>query len=168
MRRWLWKLLPGLCLVLLAGTALAGGVVVSLEGEVPNPQAGTPFEVGFNIYSAHDGSPQAGFHPIVTATNAATGETITAHARAEGEAGHYTVALSLRSAGTWQWQIRPEADYPADLVSPLTPIIVAAPAAASAPSFVGVPRPLWGVLALLAAVAVAAVLTARRLPPVRA
>jgi hypothetical protein len=171
MQRFLLKLLPGLCLVLLAGTALAGGVVVSLVGDVPNPEAGQPFDVRFNIHSAHDGSAQGEFHPTVTAINAGTGEKVTAQAQAAGEVGQYQATLTLPTAGTLNWEILPEAGYPRDLVSQLTPLTVAAPSAAvttAAPSFAGVPVMLWVVLAALAAVAVVAVITGRRLPTVRA
>lgn len=171
MRRLLLKLLPGLCLLLLAGTALAGGVVVSLLGEVPNPQAGAPFDIRFTIHSAHDGSPQDGFVPIVKATNAATGETVTAHAQAAGQDGYYTASMTLSTAGTWQWEIQPDPGYPAELGGQMTPITVTAPGAAvapaAAPSFAGIPAMLWLVLAALAAVAVIAVVSARRLPQVR-
>lgn len=170
MQRFLLKLLPGLCLALLAGTALAGGVVVSLVGDVPNPEAGQPFDISFNIFSAHDGSPQDEFHPIVTAINADTGEKVTARAEAVGEVGHYQATLTLPAAGTWQWQILPEADYPAHLANALTPITVSAPAAAesaAAPGFAGLPVGQLVLLAALALVAVAAVLTSR-LPQVRA
>ena len=172
MKRSLLKLLPGLCLMLLAGTALAGGVVVSLEGAVPNPQAGEPFDVSFNIFSAHDGSPQDEFHPIVTATNAETGETVTARAEATGPVGHYQATLTLPTTGTWNWQIVPEADYPRDLVNDLTPITVSAPAAVPAggqTSFAGVPALLWLAVGVVVVGAAAFVVAGRRrLAPVKA
>jgi hypothetical protein len=171
MRRFLLKLLPGLCLLLLAGTALAGGVVVSLVGDVPNPEAGQPFDVRFDIFSAHDGSVQPGFHPIVTAINAETGETITAQAAAADVAGQYQATLTLPSAGTWQWTVTPDSYYPAELVAEMTPLTVVAPgpaAAPAAPTFAGVAPMQWLLLAALAVVAVIAVLTGRRLPAVRA
>lgn len=171
MRRFLLKLLPGLCLLLLAGTALAGGVVVSLVGDVPTPEAGQPFDVRFNILSAHDGSVQPGFNPIVTAVNAETGETVSAEAEAVEVAGQYQASLTLPSAGTWRWTITPDSYYPQDLVAEMTPIMVAAPgsaAAPAAPAFAGVAPMQWALLAVLAAVAVIAVLTSRRVPAVRA
>ena len=169
MKRLLLKLLPGLCLVLLAGTALAGGVVVSLDGEIANPEAGTPFDVNFTILSAHDGSVQDSFFPTIKATHAETGEVVTTHAQATGE-GHYTASLTLPAAGTWNWEILPDPGYPAELSAKLTPltvveaVAVAAPEQAAAPSFAGMPVGLWGIVAMLAVVAVVAVLTARRLP----
>ena len=173
MKRFLAKLLPGLCVVLLAGTAMAGGVVVSLDGAVPSPEAGKPFDVSFTIYSAHDGSTQNEFHPLVMATNTDTGETITARAEPAAGDGRYAASMTLPTAGTWEWKIVPEADYPQDLVNQLTPLTVSAPVAAQAAapaafSFAGVP--VWLIVAVVAAVAVAAltVLTIRRAPQVRA
>jgi hypothetical protein len=170
MRSFWLKLLPGLCLVLLAGTALAGGVVISLVGEVPNPEAGRPFDVHFNIISAHDGSAQPGFHPIVTAVNADTGEKVTAQAEPVDSSGLYQAALTLPTAGTWQWTITPEGDYPKEMAGVMTPLTVAAPAAvaAASPSFMGVAPMQWLLLAALATVAVVAVITGRRLPLARA
>ena len=170
MKRTLCKLLPAFCLLLLAGTALAGGVVVSLDGDVPQAQAGTPFDVNFSIFSAHDGSPQDGFWPIVQATNSETGETITARAESAGPGGHYTASLTLPTAGTWQWKIQPEAGYLEELIAPLTPLEVSAPSAAiaarpaGAATVAGLPLGLWAIVAVLALVAVVAVYTGRRLP----
>jgi hypothetical protein len=115
----------------LAMPALAGGVVVSLDGTPADVQAGVPFEVGFTIFSAHDGSPQAGMDPILTATNPATGESLKVSARPQGAGGHYVASLTLPTAGEWQWEIQPYGnfmeDYPASV---FTPIQVSAPAAA--------------------------------------
>ena len=66
------------------------------------------------------------------ATHAATGETVTAHARATGEGGHYTASMTLPTAGAWNWEIQPDAGFPAELTARFTPLEVSAPSAAAA------------------------------------
>jgi len=124
LRRSILSLALALAAILaLAMPALAGGVVVTLDSTPTDVQAGVPFTVGFMIISAHDGSPQPGFEPIVTATNPATGDSITLTARREGAPGHYVATLTLTSAGEWNWEIQPfgkEAfGYPASVMTPL-------------------------------------------------
>jgi hypothetical protein len=153
--RFLLKLLPGLLLSLvLAGTALAGGVIVSLDTAVPETHAGDPFTVEFTIRSMHDGSLQDGFSPFVTATHAETGEVVTFDARALDDPGRYTVTLALPTAGEWAWQIHPEADYPHELIASQVPLQVlpAAASAASAPNpapLAAAPTLLWASAAAL-------------------
>jgi hypothetical protein len=151
------KLLPGLLLSLfLAGTALAGGVIVSLDTAVPETHAGDPFTVAFTIRSMHDGSLQDGFSPFVTATHAQSGESLTFDARSLGEPGRYAVTLALPAAGEWAWQIHPEAHYPEELIAAMPPIQAlpaagSAPAAASAPAAtppVVAPGHLWAAAAV--------------------
>jgi hypothetical protein len=123
------------CFVLLAlaGTAFAGGVVVTLDQMPAGAQPGKPVEVGFMILSAHTGDAVSGERPIVVATNPQTNEAIRAVARPSGPTGHYVVTLTLPTEGRWSWRIHPfseAADYPA---SEFTPIEVrAAPVAAPA------------------------------------
>jgi len=166
LRRSILSLALALAAILaLAMPALAGGVVVTLDSTPTDVQAGVPFTVGFMIISAHDGSPQPGFEPIVTATNPATGESITVTARREGAPGHYVAALTLPSAGEWNWEIQPlgkEAfNYPPSV---MTPITVSAPAAQSAPAQAAPAFASWpALIAIVAAAAVAsAVLVIRR------
>jgi hypothetical protein len=146
--------------------------VVSLDSEVVDARAGTPFDVNFTIHSAHDGSMQDSLFPLVKATHTETGEVVTAHGLSTGE-GHYVASLTLPTTGTWAWEIQPFTGYPADLNPQFTLLTVSAagvaPATAAAvPGFAGVPMMLWGVLGLLALVAVVAVVTGRRLPQMRA
>jgi len=133
-RRLVLKTIFVLVLLLaLAVPALAGGVVVSLDGAPQNATPGDPFEVGFTILSAHDGSPQVGMGPIVMLTNAATGETVEVTAEDSGEAGHYVAVVTLPSEGQWSFEIQPLGKY-ADNYPPsvMTPIQASAPAAAEA------------------------------------
>jgi hypothetical protein len=121
--RWLLKLLPGLLLSLaLAGVALAGGVIVTLDTAVPETHAGDPFTVEFTIRSMHDGSLQDGFSPVVRATHAETGEVVTFDARPLADPGRYSVTLTLPAAGEWAWQVHPEAYYPDELIAAMPPI----------------------------------------------
>jgi hypothetical protein len=110
-------------MLVLALPVLAGGVVVTLDGLPSDVESGAPFTVGFNIFSAHDGSPQSGFQPTVTAINPVTQEKITVTAEPEGDEGHYVATLTLPLAGEWQWEIQPFGqdayDYPASVMTPL-------------------------------------------------
>jgi hypothetical protein len=112
-----------MAILVVALPVLAGGVVVTLDGLPSDVESGSPFTVGFNIFSAHDGSPQSGFQPTVTATNPVTQEKITVTAEPEGDEGHYVATLTLPVAGEWQWEIQPFGqgayDYPASVMTPL-------------------------------------------------
>lgn len=157
-RRWLLSMVTGLLLALLATTAWAGGIVVGVEGAMPQAAAGTPFTLHFSIRSAHDGSMQSGFDPTVIATNPATGETVQVDALSLEQPGQYAATLTLPTAGEWNWKIVPMTDYPEEFVLELTPLQVqpagglarlAAPGSALA--WLAAPPAL---LALLAALAV--------------
>ena len=159
-KSWLFKLIPGLLLILLAGTALAGGVVVSVDEAITDVTPGAAFDVNFTIRSAHDGSLQDGFHPIVMATDPATEEALRFEAVTRTEPGRYSVTLTLPTTGEWTWRIIPDADYPQELVAEMTPISVQAaavvPAAASTPATL--PVAAWVSLALMSAAALGLVL----------
>ncbi len=133
--------------LLLATTAYAGGIVVSLEGEVPAVQAGTPFTVLFTIRSMHDSSLQEGFMPVVLASNPVTGEEIRVQATELNDRGHYAATLTLPSAGEWQWQITPMPDYPNEFVLELTPLQVQ-PAGATATGAPAGAAPIYSPAAL--------------------
>lgn len=170
------RVLPGLLAVLLAalmaGAALAGGVVVSLEGEVTGAQAGTPFDISFSIRSAHDGSMQSGFTPSVQFYRPDTGETVEAKAAPGTEAGYYTANVTLPSAGQWQFKIKPDPYW--DQSFEMTPIQVGAaggaPAGAGGPGvwLRAMPPAGWLAVVALLAVAALAVVRIRRGTAVRA
>jgi hypothetical protein len=160
---WLLKLIPGLLLILLAGTVLAGGVVVTLDESIGDATTGKAFDVNFTLRSMHDGSLQDGWHPIILATHPSTGETLRFDAATLGEAGRYSASLTLPVAGEWTWRIVPEADYPAELISEMTPITVlpaAAPAVQSAPATV--PAAAWVAAALVSVAGLGLVLARLR------
>jgi hypothetical protein len=161
-RFWL-KLLPGLLLALLAATAFAGGVVVTLDEELGAVTPNTPFDVDFTIRSAHDGSMQDGFTPFITAVNSETGESLTFDAIAQTDAGHYRATMTL-PAGTWNWRIAPDRDYPDQLIAEMTPLEVTAAAAAPASrALAGVSvNWLWVVLPLVALLLSVLALASRR------
>lgn len=162
MRTRLWlKLLPGLLLAaLLAGTAFAGGVVVTLDVEVGAVPAGTPFDVNFTIRSAHDQSLLTGLEPTVTAVNAATGEMVTFEAAALADPGRYQATVTL-PAGMWNWTITPARDYPSEMLVALPPLeVVVAPATAAAPALS--PALLWAAVPLAGLLAGALFLVSRR------
>lgn len=122
-----------LALALISGARAGGWSVVTLDsgsaldpisGQVIRP--GEPFSFGF-IVRQHGLTPMADLNPQITATSQATGDVVTATARADGGVGHYVVTLTLPSAGTWDWQI--DAFGP---VAEMAPISVVAPAVAPA------------------------------------
>ncbi len=166
MRTQLWlKLIPGLLLVLLVGTAFAGGVVITLDTAVAGVTPNTPVDVAFTIRSAHDQSLQADFHPVVIAVNAATGATLTFDATALADPGRYMATVTL-PAGTWNWSITPDSYYPSELVAVMTPLEVSA-----APATVPAAAPglnaglLWVGLPLAALLALAFIVVGRRRRP---
>lgn len=120
-----WKLLTTVTVfwVFLPAFALAGGVIVTLDGTPSDLRAGVPLAVGFTIVSMHTGQPEAGYAPEVRAVNAATGERFTAPGVPEGAPGHYLAALLFPSPGEWRWEIHPygaaAGDYPASVLAPL-------------------------------------------------
>lgn len=131
-RRLGLKTVIGLAFLLaLAAPALAGGVVVTLDQTPAAATPGEPFEIGFTILSAHDGSSQTGMEPILTLTNAGSGETVEVMAEPSGKAGHYTAVVILPSEGEWSFEIQPLGrfadNYPASV---MTPIRANAPAGA--------------------------------------
>ena len=120
-----------IALLALAVPALAGGVVVSLDGTVSGAIPGDPFEIGFTIISAHDGSSQTGMQPIVMLANTATGETLEVTAQPDGEAGHYTAVVTLPSEGQWSLAIQPRGKFAENYPPPgMTPTQASSPAAA--------------------------------------
>jgi hypothetical protein len=161
--RLVLKLLPGLLLALaLAGTALAGGVVVSLDTPLPQPNAGQAFSIEFTIRSAHDGSLQGGLTPFITATDAQTGEALTFEAGALQDTGRYAATIVLPTAGEWAWQIHPTVDYPHEMIAVMPPIQVQ-PAALPAPSPAALaPSLLWVAAMAVLLLALGVGLAARR------
>jgi plastocyanin len=125
--RWLRRMggaLLILSLFVLPHSALAGGVSVSLDAAPADLKAGVAFKVGFTVRSLHDDSVVMGdLTPVLLLSNAATGEDIQVTAAAEGAIGHYAAQITLPSAGTWSWQIRPfggmDGDYSLVLAGPL-------------------------------------------------
>lgn len=119
-------------------TAVAGGVSVALDQLPSDLQAGVPFTVGFAVRSLHDKrTTMSDLNPILTLTNVATNEKVTATATAEGAAGHYVVSITLPSAGNWQWEVQPfgtgSGDYRLMLAGPLQVRATSDPNKAAAP-----------------------------------
>jgi|GEM_PF-2526420 len=90
------------------GISFAGGVAVVLDRMPSDVEAGKPFTVGFSIRSAHeDRLPISDLSPAVLFTNSVTDERVQEIAKADGDAGHYAVSITLPSAGAWRWQVQP-------------------------------------------------------------
>lgn len=160
-------LLAGLLLALaLSGRTYGGGwSVVTLDEESQlagsggqGIVAGESFRIGFTVLQ-HGTRPLDGLSPRITATHAASGESATFTATAEGAAGHYSATITLPHAGEWRWQI--DAYGPPAVLAPLT-VIEAAPA--SGPAQIPAALPVVALLAALAAVGALLALRARRQP----
>ena len=143
-------------MVVAAPVAGKGPVSATLDERPPQPAAGEPVEIGFTLL-------MAGSHPVdwerpsISATNAATGETVEVEARQEGRPGHYVATLTLPSEGTWNWAIETQEIM---VETKLEPLVVAraaettqAPAAVAPLMLVGAVV-FIGVLGALAAVGV--------------
>ncbi len=106
-------LLALIALVALATPALAGGWAVVTLDTVPTAiRAEQSLSLGFMVRQ-HGVTPVDvhvwdGSMPVLTATNASTGETLRIHARKEGVEGHYVVDVTFPNAGAWNLEIVPE------------------------------------------------------------
>jgi hypothetical protein len=154
--------------LVLTAPVLAGGVVVTLDDTPSDVQKGEPLTVGFLIFSAHDGSPQAELEPTITATNPTTGQKVTLTAERKGVPGHYVAQLTLPSTGTWDWEIQPFGEtgdwYPPSVMTPLHVGVAVVPAAEGAPAS-GVAAVLtpWLGMAVVGVATAAALIVAMRL-----
>jgi len=131
-------ILAVLLMILGVVPALAGGwAVVTLDSVPQAVQAGQPLSLGF-IVRQHGVTPiDTAFGgplltPILTARNAATGETLRAEARKEGPLGHFVVDFTAPAAGDWTWQIEPQPFGPTTLGT-LTVSPVGTPTTATSP-----------------------------------
>lgn len=115
-------------LAILGLLSLAGGwAVVTLDALPEGVVAGQPLTLAFMVRQ-HGRTPLAGLQPVIRATNPATGEQVTATAKAEGQVGRYVATLVFPSAGTWNWEI--DAFGP---VAKMPPLAVAATPPPSVP-----------------------------------
>jgi hypothetical protein len=117
--------------------AHAGGVVVSLDEEPGQVEAGRPFVVAFTITSMHGTGPVSGAEPSIVFVDRAGGQRIVLAAEAGKGPGQYVAEATLPSGGDWSWRIHPygeTGDYPASEMSPLAvggPAVSAAQVAAA-------------------------------------
>lgn len=166
-RRWIWLGSVVMALLVGQGTALAGGIVVSLDQTPVDVVAGQPFTVGFTIRSMHNGQGFSDLKPQVTAIRAGSKEQLVFEAKHEGAPGHYAATVMLPSAGEWSWQISPfgaqGGDYPDTVFSSL---VVHAPVAAQPAGVWFVPGfGMWFAMlaAFLVSAAVITIMVRRRL-----
>lgn len=91
--------------LILSSVVLAGGwaTIVPDEGSA-EPVAGEPFRLGFVVLQ-HGETPAGWVHAQLVATNAVTGERLTAAAQASGADGHFTATLTYPEAGFWTWSV---------------------------------------------------------------
>lgn len=97
-----------LLLLLSAASALAGGwVVISLETLPQQIHAGEPLQVSFMVRQ-HGQTPIHSVEPMLTASNAETGERIQVKAEPAKELGRFLATVDFPSAGVWEWSISAE------------------------------------------------------------
>lgn len=104
-----WIALPATIMLLLLSsiTAQAGGWVVVTLDELPYQlQAGQTITIGFTIQQ-HGREPinMTGVQLLATQTTRSAALSFTA--TQQGAKGHYQVAVTLPTAGEWQWEIQP-------------------------------------------------------------
>jgi hypothetical protein len=168
----------------------AGGIVVSLNSEPTNVQAGVPFKVGFKVLSMHGSGGVPGLTPAVVAmptsavhsralvqfatiggfeanvaevaAPAPKGEAVVAMAQPEGEAGQYVATLTLPTSGEWSWQIQPFGQLETGGALVLTPLQVSAVSQSPA-IFGGLPElaPVLPLVGVLLALSLLAWMTLR-------
>jgi hypothetical protein len=91
---------------------LAGGWAVIQLDEMPGDiRPGEPWQVGFTVLQ-HGETPTHHFdgtplEPKLTATNADTGERVTAVGTPTDDPGHFTLEVTFPSEGAWEWTIEP-------------------------------------------------------------
>jgi cytochrome c2 len=91
--------------LILALPALAGGwAVITLDEWPGQVDPSKPLKIGF-VVRQHGISPMEDLEPTITFRNPDTGDRFTAHAKPEGDTGHYTAVFSFPSTGTWNWSI---------------------------------------------------------------
>ena len=142
--------------------AFAGGwTTVALDTLPTDTHAGTPLTLGFMVRQ-HGVTPISNVSPVLTARNAATGETFQAAARQEGPVGHFVVELTFPSGGDWRWSITPQPFPEVELggvtILPVTAAMPETTARTSPADLVATARSIsrWvGVASLLAALCLA-------------
>lgn len=154
----------------LASPALAGGwAVTTLDTLPPEIHSGQTYQIGYTIRQ-HGVTPrnveEMGGTTEIVATSP-DGKTLTFEGVQTGPTGHYVAAVTLPSAGAWQWQVT-QGPFEPQPLGTLT-VLGAAAAAPAQPAAAGAPAPASSgpnaltVVALLLAASGAAVLFGTRL-----
>ena len=114
-------LLVGILMLLLpAAAAMAGGWVVITLDTVPDQiRAGEPVALSFMVRQ-HGRTPIHSVSPVVTATNAESGELIRVDAEPALEIGRYEATVNFPSDGIWEWSISAEPFPQTATFAPLT------------------------------------------------
>ena len=102
-------LLAGFLMLLLpAADAIAGGwVVITLDRLPEQVLVGEPVALSFMVRQ-HGQTPIHNVEPLLTATNAESGEQIQVAAEPAPELGRYMATVTFPSAGIWEWSISAE------------------------------------------------------------
>ena len=86
--------------------ALAGGwAVITLDNLPGDITPGHPLTIGFMVRQ-HGNHPMEGLDPVITLSQAETGERISVAAVPGDEPGHYLATLNFPSEGRWNWSIQ--------------------------------------------------------------
>lgn len=120
MKRRVILLIGMLMLLLPAASALAGGwVVISLDALPGKIHAGESLQVSFMVRQ-HGRTPIHSVEPMLTATNAETGQRIQVKAEPAKEVGRFLATVDFPSAGVWEWSISAEPFPQTATFAPLT------------------------------------------------
>ncbi len=144
-------------LLALVPTALAGGwATVTLDEPPGEIRAGEPWAVGLTVWQhgvtpVHNLGEDVPIEPALVATNAATGERVTAVAVPAEEVGSFRLEVTFPSEGEWEWTIHPAPLAGETQFKPLTvlPPLPATQPGAVATDRVSVPAPIVVGIAVL-------------------
>jgi hypothetical protein len=106
MRHAIWATLVVILIgaLMSPAVALAGGwSTVSADPWPPQIEADRDIKIGFTVLQ-HGVSPLTGLQAGVTAVHE-SGERVTAYARSDGPAGHYSTTIRFSRPGAWSWSV---------------------------------------------------------------
>lgn len=155
----------GLTLILVGlvvSSSMAGGwAVITLDNLPESPRVGEKLSIGFMVLQ-HGVTPTNEVEPYLQANNANTGDSIKLSATQEGPEGHFTIAVTFPSEGTWDWEIVP---FPLEGTKLQSLVVLPAIQIVSSPekqSLVQKPVDLRSSLGLLSALVLAVALLLQR------
>lgn len=92
-----------LALILSVPVFAGGWAVITLDELPAGVVAGEPFNIGFTVLQ-HGRTPMPDLDPVIIARSG--DEKVTVFVKEAGKPGHYSVDMTLPSAGEWDWTIQ--------------------------------------------------------------